>query len=243
MYEVAIFVALGWERRAVTGALAGVEAAGRPRTWRARLVDGTSCLVVQTGVGPERAARVAADAPPARRFLACGCAGALGADVGVGDLVVADALTLVDAGGATTERFEADAEWLVPLGARLGGLVTSPVVLATRVTKAAAGRGGALAVDMESAAVARVARVRGIPFSALRVIVDAVDDELPFGPDLVDGASGEVHAGRALATIGPRPWLWRLAARLARQTRLAEQRLALAVASLRGAAPPSALAV
>jgi nucleoside phosphorylase len=243
MFDVTIFTALGWERRAVTGALTGVEPGGRPRTWRARLADGASCLVVQTGVGLERAARAAADAPPARRFLACGCAGALDARVRVGDLVVADGVTLVDAAGAAIERLPADADWLGALGARVGGIVTSPVVLATGVAKAAAGRTGALAVDMESGAVARAARVRGIPFAALRVVVDAVDDELPFAPGLVDGSSGEIQTGRALATLGPRPWLWPVAARLARQTRLAEQRLAAAVARLRGATSAAAFAL
>src|SRR2546428_10109408 len=77
MFAVAIFPALGWERRAVTEALRAVEPAGRPRTWRGRLADGASCLVVQTGIGPARAAAAAAAAPPAGAFLACGCAGAL----------------------------------------------------------------------------------------------------------------------------------------------------------------------
>src|SRR5436309_671415 len=55
MFDVAIFTALGWERRAVTEALRAVEPAGRPRTWRGRLADGASCLVVQTGLGPASA--------------------------------------------------------------------------------------------------------------------------------------------------------------------------------------------
>jgi len=77
MFDIAIFTALGWERRAVTEALRAVEPAGPPRTWRGRLADGASCLVVQTGIGPARAAAAAAAAPPAGAFLACGCAGAL----------------------------------------------------------------------------------------------------------------------------------------------------------------------
>src|SRR2546428_4709066 len=77
MFAVAIFPALGWERRAVTEALRAVEPAGRPRTWRGRLADGASCLVVQTGIGPARAAAAASAAPSAGAFLACGCVGAL----------------------------------------------------------------------------------------------------------------------------------------------------------------------
>src|SRR2546428_14157646 len=75
MFDVAIFPALGWERRAVTEALRAVEPAGRPRTWRGRLADGASCLVVQTGIGPARAAAAAAATPPAGAFLPPRCAG------------------------------------------------------------------------------------------------------------------------------------------------------------------------
>src|SRR2546422_308000 len=60
MFDVAIFTALGWERRAVTEALPAVEPAGRPPTRRGRLAHGAPCLGVQDGLGP-------APAPPAGR--------------------------------------------------------------------------------------------------------------------------------------------------------------------------------
>src|SRR5437870_11332297 len=97
MFDVAIFTALGWERRAVTEALRAVEPAGGPRTWRGRLADGASCLVVQTGMGPARAAAAAAAAPPAGALLACGCAGALVGRLDAGDLVAAESVITLGA--------------------------------------------------------------------------------------------------------------------------------------------------
>jgi len=55
MVDVIAFAALGWERRAVTDALVGVEPAAQPHTWQGRLGDGSSCLVIQTGIGIDRA--------------------------------------------------------------------------------------------------------------------------------------------------------------------------------------------
>ena len=77
MLDLAIFTALAWERRAVTAGLAGTSPGARPRTWVGRLREGGGCFVVQTGIGRDRARVAAAAAPPARAFLACGCAGAL----------------------------------------------------------------------------------------------------------------------------------------------------------------------
>lgn len=59
MLDLAIFAALPWERRAALAGLWGVEVGERPRTWRGRLGDGASCLVVEMGMGPERARAVA----------------------------------------------------------------------------------------------------------------------------------------------------------------------------------------
>ena len=71
MHEITIFTALGWERRALTAALSGLEPAGPPRTWWGRLGDGALCLVVQTGMGPERAAVLGATAVSCGRCGYC----------------------------------------------------------------------------------------------------------------------------------------------------------------------------
>lgn len=65
--------------------------------------------------------------------------------------------------------------------------------------------GRAAAVDMESAAAARVAMEAGIPFMALRVIVDAADTALP--PAAMAGMTpdGATRTGHVLKSLLHRP--------------------------------------
>jgi nucleoside phosphorylase len=246
MDDVVIFAALAWERRAVTAALARLEPAGRARVWRGRLGDGAGCLVVQTGVGPERARRAAVEAPAARCFVACGCAGALAPWLGAGDLVAADAVVPLDGSGRPADPLPAAGAplvaWAAGRGVRvhLGPIVSSPRVLDSGAAKRAAGGDGALVVEMESAGVAAVARARGIPFVGLRVVLDVAGQPLPFAADVVDEATGEMRPGRLLASVA-RPWLWPAAGRLARQTRRADRMLRQFLAALLGAGGVEAL--
>ena len=237
MFDVAIFAALGWERRAVTGALRAVEPAPGP-AWRGRLADGATCVVLQTGIGPSRAGAAAAAAPAAGVFLACGCAGALVDWLAAGDLIAAESVIALDANGRAAERLPAGGTafvgWASGRGFRVhaGTLVASPVVLDTAAAKAALGATGALAVDMESGALAAAARNRGIPFAGLRVVLDEAGLTLPPELAVMDGASGELRAGRAVAALALRPRLWPTAARLARGQRVAAQGLATIMAAL-----------
>ena len=63
---------------------------------------------------------------------------------------------------------------------------------------------GTLAVDMESAGVAVAAREAHIPFMALKVILDEVDEELK-GTELVDG-EGRVRLLKTLVYLLCHPW-------------------------------------
>lgn len=234
MFDIAIFTALGWERRAVLAGLDGVRVRERGRTWSGRAGD-LSCLVLQTGVGHARAG-VAAGGTEAAAFVACGCAGALASDLRPGDVVVTDGVLLLDATGRVERRVGATPAalptWAAARGIalRVGLVASSPSVLATSATKRVAAESGAVVVEMESAAIAAAAEARGIPFTGIRVVLDVADQELPLAADIVDAASGEVRAGRAVVVLAPRPWLWPPVARLARQTRVADRRLRAFVA-------------
>ena len=64
--------------------------------------------------------------------------------------------------------------------ARSGRLLTSARSVGSVEDKAALfERTGAVAVDMESAAIAEVAEQHGLPFLAVRVVVDSAGDVLP----------------------------------------------------------------
>ena len=77
-----------------------------------------------------------------------------------------------------------------------GNLLTSATPLASTAAKAAAHRDtGAVAVDMESSAVAKTARNHGLPFIAVRAIVDTAADEVPRAVSAAS-ESGQVRIGR-----------------------------------------------
>ena len=253
MYDLAVFAALDFERRAVTDALESVELAERPGAWRGYTADGASCLVVQTGIGPGRARRAAEAAPPARAYLMCGCAGALVPSLGPGDLVVADRVLPIDEQGAPLGSLAAEKgallAWASARGFSLhvGAIASSPSVLDSAAAKRSAARAGALVVEMESSAVAAVAQARRIPFVGIRVVLDVAGQEVPTAllpaSGIIDEESGRLRPVRAAARLAPRPWLWPTCARLARQQRLAEQRLRALLAALFGEGGSGALGV
>ncbi len=84
---------------------------------------------------------------------------------------------------------------------------------------------GAVAADMESAALARACAEEGIAFAVLRVISDGASHRLPACvTDAVD-AEGRLHMGRLLGGLALRPHVWRDFARLACAGRRAERGL------------------
>jgi len=236
--DLVVFAALAWEAAAARAALRALAPGPWPRTWRGRLGDGGSCLVVQTGIGPQRAAAAAAAVPPAHAFLAFGCAGALVPDLRAGDLVVATEVLALDAAASCAQRLPAAgtalAAWAAAAGlsARLGPMASSAVVLADPAAKARAARSGALVVEMEALALAAAAGARGVPFASLRVVLDEVGEAVPdLGPAL-DEATGEVRPWRAALALATRPWSWPAVVRLARRQRVADARLRAAAARL-----------
>jgi adenosylhomocysteine nucleosidase len=162
------------------------------------------------GVGRERAGRaarllVAGHRP--RAVVAAGFSGGLAAPVPRGSIVRPAAVCRLD-----------EAAPLALAGGEAGGplLLTVDRILRTTAEKVAAARiSGATLVDMETHAVAAAAREAGLPCHALRVISDALDDELP--PDLgrlLEPQSAMRRAGTVLGMLGRRPRaaadLWRL---------------------------------
>jgi adenosylhomocysteine nucleosidase len=128
------------------------------------------------------AARALIDAG-ASALVSWGMAGGLDPELEAGALVVPS--EVIDASGA---RLATSRPWREALAASLGaarGLDSSPLLsvlepLDTPAAKQAARlASGACAVDMESFAVASVARANNVPFIAVRVIVDTAHDRIP----------------------------------------------------------------
>jgi 4-hydroxy-3-methylbut-2-enyl diphosphate reductase len=140
----------------------------------------TGVSVLRTGMGPERSRTAARAADlPADAVAVAGLAGALDASVRPGDLVVASEVRGPE-GSVACPGAEALALLLRRRGlrARVGPLLSSPRLVRGR-ERAQLARGGALAVDMESAWL--VAAAAGRPFAVVRAVVDRPGGEL-LGP-------------------------------------------------------------
>lgn len=199
-------------------------------------------LVLETGIGPTRTTRalewllnrpVLENVPyKPGVILSAGFAGSLQEWLHVGDVVLA--AEVVDLGGncwPTTWPGELPAgEWRPPL--HRGRLVTSPCLVTTPQEKQLLGQQAqALAVDMESAAMARLCTQHGIPFGCVRAVSDRVDTAL--SPKLLSLLSGaKISPVRTLATLVRSPRLLPELRRLARDTRQASAQLGLALGEL-----------
>lgn len=87
-------------------------------------------------------------------------------------------------------------------------------------------------VEMESAAVARVAAGLSIPFLGIRVVSDPWDEELDFTMDEFCDDTMRIRPAKVLATIMKRPRIVPQLARLARNSRVAARSLAKAMNDL-----------
>src|SRR5207244_1434326 len=163
--------------------------------------------------------------------LSAGFSGALQEEFHVGDIILA---TEVASDGklwpATWPAENPAGEWRPRL--HRGRLLSVPTLIGSPEEKEALGRAHqAAAVDMETAAVARLCRKRDVPFGCVRVILD--DLHTPLSPRLVSLISGgRVSPLRALTALVSSPRLGAEFRRLARQSRFAAEQLGTALGEL-----------
>ncbi len=197
-------VALPGEARAVAGR-GWIRRKGR--TFKRRLQDGHEQLWLQCGVGPERAADGARWllSRGVRSLYLFGVSGGLDPRLQAGDLVVAEAVR--DEKG---NRYPATvAEWATGRsGVHIGAILTLPApVLAPKDKLELFRRFGALAVDMESAAVACVALEAGCPCRILRAICDPASRVVAKDAFALIDDRGRLRVGTLLASLMRRPRL------------------------------------
>lgn len=156
--------------------------------------------VVGHGIGHRRATETARRAfdlmPGAELVIGTGVVGALSSGLKPGDLVLCDRVLTIDASGRVAEQMTAVSDAHLRAAGRAlaaagiaystGAILTSHRVLATGAEKRRAKEStGAIAVDMETAAIAAEAAGRGLPFVAIRAVLDEVDDEV-VGAEMAD---------------------------------------------------------
>jgi len=169
--------------------------------------------------GAQRLARAGATA-----LASVGTAGGLDPALRCGAVLIPRQVHVLDG-----QPLSAHAPWRAAVLAALprdcqvseGALLTSPSPIGSRLDKAIARHEtGCVAIDMESAAVARFAAAAAAPFVVLRVIVDTAADELP-EPVIAASQGGELALGRLLWALALTPWNIAAVHRLAQRFRTA----------------------
>ena len=161
-------------------------------------------LVAYSGAGPVNAQSAAAllVAKGVNRLISWGCAAALCASLKPGDLILAD--ELIDAGNA---EMTVNADWLDHAKKGLANFVavhsgrlaeSTSIVSSSKDKEQLHSITGAIALDMESIAIAKVAKQHTLPFLAIRVIADPVTMNLPRAINYSLNDQGEVVFGKLL---------------------------------------------
>ena len=152
-----------------------------------------------TAAGAAQAAE--ALAPHVSALISFGLAGGLDPALAPGTLLVPATILSGD------EAWAADAGLMTLLGPSTPGvLFGDDAILATAAAKAALhARTGAVAVDLESAAVARVAARHGLPFAVLRAVCDPAGRDLPRAALAALDGEGRIGALRVATAILARP--------------------------------------
>lgn len=167
-----------------------------------RLDDKT--LVVYSGGGFENA-RIAAELlveSGVSRLISWGCAAALDPSLKPGDLVLAN--SCVDSDNAVIDT---KTDWINhaqilysrQMLVRVGSMAESrTIVSSSRDKEQIAKVTGAIALDMESAAIARVANLHNLPFLSIRAIADPLSMNVPLAISYSFSDQGEVLIGKIL---------------------------------------------
>jgi adenosylhomocysteine nucleosidase len=233
------------------GIVAALAAEARPLGTGSKGADGAvtlgdGTLLVLSGVGVSAAAAGARQlaAAGARALISWGVAGGLDPGLVAGTLVLPRAIISPD-----NVSFATATDWREHVRSAIearyavctGSLLTCRAPLGSVAAKARAFREtAAVAVDMESSAVAEVAAAQCLPFLAVRAIVDGAADEIPRAALMAATAgTATLRIGRLLATLAGAPDELPALIRLAGRYRSA--RRALCAVARSGALAPQAL--
>jgi adenosylhomocysteine nucleosidase len=195
---------------------------------------GDGALLAVGGMGGIRAAMAARSLieAGAAGLMSYGLAGGLDPSLRAGCFVLPS--EVISREGA---RFLTSVEWRERLHRVIAGqrpvvagkLLGNPTPIGAIADKANCFREtGALAVDMESLAIAQVAAAHGLPFVAVRVIVDTAMDVLPRAV-VVASSGGQLNVPRLIGGIAAAPLDVFALIRLAQRHRAATRSLAAAV--------------
>ncbi len=243
--HVGIVFALGIEAGGLVDRLRGViRTEGYGFTAREGGLDGRRLVIVESGAGREHAAKAAQaliTGHEPRWVISAGFAGGLDERLAQGDILLPN--QLVDTGGHQLDidfRLDDEATKAQP-HLHVGRLLTADRVIHDPGEKQQLGKKfGALAVDMETLAVAEVCRQARARFLAVRIISDAVGHELPKDIDhLVKQRTMAGRLGAAAGAIVRRPSSVKDMWQLKEDALIASERLAGFLVGIIGQLPKS----
>ncbi len=231
--QVGIVFALGAESGGTEDLLsATVTTKGDGFVARQGLLAERNVVVIRSGAGRTHAARATQALIRGHRpdwVISAGFAGGLTPAVRRGDIVMAG--EILDISG---RKLEIDLQAEQEPGVHVGRMLTVDKIVRLPADKAALGqKHGAIAVDMESWAVGEVCRQDKVRFLAVRVISDAMNDELPEDLDnLIKPQSAAGRFGAVAGTLFRRPSSIKDMLRLQEDALVATDRMAKFLAEL-----------
>ena len=209
----------------IAGVVRGWQTDERLRERGIHLFWNDHAVLACAGMGAQRATlavEAALALGPASELISVGWAGACIHRLSIGDVVSPD-IVFDD---KTGERFFPYKHRSGTEGMEILVTVPSPAGIAEKQRISISYY--ASAIDMEAAAVARLARARELPFQAIKAISDAADYDLP---DLAQftTTTGHIREGALGLHVALRPSLWKPVLSMAKGSKLAAGRLRAAI--------------
>jgi len=203
--DVAFIFALGVESGGLVDLLADSETSNHTHgVERAGKLAGREVVIVEGGVGQKAAGRATLESIKfyqPKWVLSAGFAGGLNESLRRGHIVMAD-VAVNSAGEKISIDLRLDRESLAATkGLHVGRLLSvDAIIREPGERRQLAEKHAAIACDMETFAVAAACQKQGVPFLAIRIISDGVDDELP--PEIEHLLKQKSLAGKLGAAAG-----------------------------------------
>jgi adenosylhomocysteine nucleosidase len=201
----------GWRRESRPGAALWRTGARGREVW-------AGCGGIGAGAAERTLAAIEAD-EPVDGIVSAGWAGALRPEFAEGHAYAVGGV--IDA--ATGERFH------IGSPPELCWLVSTDRMADAAEKRGLANRFGAGLVDMEAAALARIAARRGLAFSCVKAVSDGADSRLPSLQGCID-EKGRFRLSRLFRLAAFRPALWPAFLHVGRVSRVAARSLAQSLA-------------
>jgi adenosylhomocysteine nucleosidase len=214
-------------------------------------LNGRPLTLVQGGIGRENAIKAACcllESMTVDLLISAGVAGGIRQGLNVGDLVVAERVGYSKQSDFDSEELHLESDFVcqkeivqlarqfsngLELKLHFGNLLTVDKVISQASTKRRIGEHNSfLAVEMESAAVAKIACEKGVEFSAIRSISDDIEDDLHLDYDNIISDEGKVKVTSIALGILKNPQSLALLSRLNKQTKTAAKSLAYFMSKL-----------